>query len=219
MFLPKYVEEILDETTINQSGKKEKIVLQKINLINGDKTVIELNNISFWFWLLFMFTVLLLILKLDRLFNDLKFKNATLSYEIEQKIWELWSTHPSDKNLTAMLAEGSNLVNKQKFDQAIVVFSKVIDLDPKWAEAWNKRATVLYMIGEFQKSQDDIDKVLELEERHFGALAGQGLVNIQLENYDKAIMSYKKAQQIYPKMKSPKIMIKQIEELIRSQSI
>ena len=157
--------------------------------------------------------------KLDRLFNDLKFKNATLSYEIEQKIWKLWSTHPSDKNLTTMLAEGSNLVNKQKFDQAIVVFSKVIDLDPKWAEAWNKRATVLYMVGEFQKSQDDIDKVLELEERHFGALAGQGLVNIQLENYDKAIMSYKKAQQIYPNMKSPKIMIKQIEELIRSQSI
>ena len=157
--------------------------------------------------------------KLDRLFNDLKFKNANLSYEIEQKIWKLWSTHPSDKNLTTMLAEGSNLVNKQKFDQAIVVFSKVIDLDPKWAEAWNKRATVLYMVGEFQKSQDDIDKVLELEERHFGALAGQGLVNIQLENYDKAIMSYKKAQQIYPKMKSPKIMIKQIEELIRSQSI
>ena len=157
--------------------------------------------------------------KLDRLFNDLKFKNATLSFEIEQKIWKLWSTHPSDKNLTTMLAEGSNLVNKQKFDQAIVVFSKVIDLDPKWAEAWNKRATVLYMVWEFQKSQDDIDKVLELEERHFGALAGQGLVNIQLENYDKAIMSYKKAQQIYPKMKSPKIMIKQIEELIRSQSI
>ena len=157
--------------------------------------------------------------KLDRLFNDLKFKNATLSYEIEQKIWELWSTHPSDQNLTKMLAEGSTLVNKKKFDQAIVVFSKVIDLDPKWAEAWNKRATVLYMVGEFQKSQDDIDKVLELEERHFGALAGQGLVNIQLENYDKAIISYKKAQQIYPNMKSPKIMIKQIEELIRSQSI
>ena len=157
--------------------------------------------------------------KLDRLFNDLKFKNANLSYEIEQKIWKLWSTHPNDKNLTTMLAEGSNLVNKQKFDQAIVVFSKVIDLDPNWAEAWNKRATVLYMVGEFQKSQDDIDKVLELEERHFGALAGQGLVNIKLENYDKAIMSYKKAQQIYPKMKSPKIMIKQIEELIRSQSI
>ena len=157
--------------------------------------------------------------RLKKLFDELKINNTESSYLIEQKIWEIWSTHPSDKNLTTMLAEGSNLVNKQKFDQAIVVFSKVIDLDPKWAEAWNKRATVLYMVGEFQKSQDDIDKVLEIEERHFGALAGQGLVNIQLENYDKAIMSYKKAQQIYPKMKSPKIMIKQIEELIRSQSI
>ena len=157
--------------------------------------------------------------QLDQLFDELKNDNPVLSFKVEQKIWKLWSTHPSDKNLTTMLAEGSNLVNKKKFDQAIVVFSKVIDLDPKWAEAWNKRATVLYMVGEFQKSQDDIDQVLELEERHFGALAGQGLVNIQLENYDKAIMSYKKAQQIYPKMKSPKIMIKQIEELIRNQSI
>ena len=118
-----------------------------------------------------------------------------------------------------MLAEDSNLVNKTKLAEAIIVFSKIIDIDPNWAEAWNKRATVLYMVGEFQPSQVDIDKVLELEERHFGALAGQGLVNIQLENYEKAIMSYEKAQQIYPKMKSPKIMIKQIEELIRSQSI
>ena len=118
-----------------------------------------------------------------------------------------------------MLNEGSNLVNKQKFEEAIVIFSKVIDLDPEWAEAWNKRATIYYMVGEFQKSQNDIDKVLELESRHFGALAGQGLVNIQLENYEKAIMSYEKAQQIYPTMKSPKIMIKQIKELIKRESI
>jgi len=75
------------------------------------------------------------------------------------------------------------------------------------------------MIGEFQKSQEDIDKVLELEKRHFGALAGQGLVNIQLKNYEKAILSYKKAQEIYPSMQSPKIMIKQIENLIKQELI
>ena len=157
--------------------------------------------------------------KLNKLFNELKVNNISLSYKVEKKIWKLWSTHANDDKLTTMLAKGSDLVNKQKFNEAIVVFNKVINLDPKWAEAWNKRATIYYMIGEFQKSQNDIDKVLELESRHFGALAGQGLVNIQLKNYEKAIMSYKKAQQIYPKMKSPKIMIKQIEELIRSQSI
>ena len=158
-------------------------------------------------------------IKLNNLFNDLKVNNATLSYQAEQKIWKLWSTHSSDEKLTAMLTEGSNLVSKQMLDEAIIVFSKVIELDPKWAEAWNKRATVLYMVGQFQKSQNDIDKVLELEERHFGALAGQGLVNIQLENYEKAIMSYQKVQLIYPSMRSPKLMIKQINELIKRQSI
>lgn len=157
--------------------------------------------------------------ELDELFNELKNNNVSSSYEIEQKIWKLWSTHPNNDKLTIMLAEGSDLVNEQKFDKAINVFNKVIELDPKWAEAWNKRATLLYMIGEFKKSQEDIDKVLELEQRHFGALAGQGLVNIKLENYEKAIMSYEKAQKIYPNMKSPKIMIKKIKELIKKQSI
>ena len=157
--------------------------------------------------------------ELDKLFNDLKINDASLSSEAEQKIWKLWSTHPSDQKLTEMLSKGSDLVNNQKLNEAIIIFSKVIDLDPDWAEAWNKRATVLYLIGEYQESQNDIDKVLQLEERHFGALAGQGLVNIQLKNYEKAITSYKKAKKIYPTMKSPDIMIKQLEELIKNQSI
>jgi len=157
--------------------------------------------------------------ELNKLFKELKIKNSVVTFEIEQKIWKIWSTHPNKNNLTSLLAKGSNLVNQNKLYEAEAIFSKVIKLDPNWAEAWNKRATVLYLLGEFQKSQNDIDKVLELEERHFGALAGQGLVNIQLKNYEKAIMSYKKVQEIYPTMKSPKIMIKEINELIKQQSI
>ena len=158
-------------------------------------------------------------IKLDELFNDLKNNDQYISNKIEQKIWKIWSTHPEKNQLTVMLNKGSELVKKNQLKEAVNVFTKVIELDPYWAEAWNKRATVLYLLGEFQKSQNDIDKVLELEKRHFGALAGQGLVNIQLKNYEKAIMSYEKAQKIYPSMKSPKIMIKEIEELIKKQSI
>ncbi len=159
-------------------------------------------------------------IQLNQLFNELKkSKNNILAKKIEQKIWKIWNTHPEDEKLTLMLSEGSDLVNNQKFYKAVNVFSKVIDLDPNWAEAWNKRATVMYMIGEFQKSQDDINKVLELEKRHFGALAGQGLVNIELKNYEKAIKSYKNAQKIYPLMKSPNIMIEQIESLIKQELI
>ena len=157
--------------------------------------------------------------ELNKLFRELKIKNSDKTFEIEQKIWKIWSTHPEKNELTSLLAKGSNLVNQNKLYEAEAIFTKVIKLDPNWAEAWNKRATVLYLLGEFQKSQNDIDKVLELEERHFGALAGQGLVNIQLKNYEKAIMSYKKVQEIYPTMKSPKIMIKEINELIKQQSI
>ena len=157
--------------------------------------------------------------ELNKLFRELKIKNSDKTSEIEQKIWKIWSTHPEKNDLTSLLAEGSNLVNQNKLYEAEAIFTKVIKLDPNWAEAWNKRATVLYLLGEFQKSQNDIDKVLRLEERHFGALAGQGLVNIQLKNYEKAIMSYEKAQKIYPTMKSPKIMIKEIKKLIKQQSI
>ena len=158
-------------------------------------------------------------IELNNLFEKLKDDNPVLTFEVEQEIWKIWSTHPKDKNLTQMLSEGSDLVNINKLNDAVRVFTKVIKLDPDWAEAWNKRATVLYLLGEFQKSQNDIDKVLKLEKRHFGALAGQGLVNIQLKNYEKAIMSYEKAQIIYPSMKSPKIMIKEIQKLIKKQSI
>ncbi len=149
----------------------------------------------------------------------IKKDDSTLTFETEQKIWKIWSTHPKKNQLTVMLNKGSELVKNNQFREAVNVFTKVIELDPYWAEAWNKRATALYLSGEFQKSQDDINKVLKLEKRHFGALAGQGLVNIQLKNYEKAIMSYEKAQKIYPSMKSPKIMIKEIEELIKKQSI
>ncbi len=158
-------------------------------------------------------------IQLNKFFSDLKVAQNNSSYDIEQKIWKIWSTHPKDQKLTEMLEDGSSLVRSQKFEEAIIIFSKVIDLDPYWAEAWNKRATVLYLIGEFEKSQSDINKVLKLEKRHFGALAGQGLVNIQLKNYEKAKMSYEKAKKIHPSMKSPDIMIKQIEELIKKQSI
>ena len=157
--------------------------------------------------------------QLNRLFNELKINNLSLVYGAEQKIWKIWSTHPTDENLTQELLKGSNLMQGDTISESIKIFSKLIKLDPNWAEAWNKRATALYLIGDYEGSQKDIDRVLELENRHFGALAGQGLVNIKLENYEKAIESYQRAQEIYPAMQSPKIMIEQIEQLIKQQLI
>ena len=189
-------------------------------------SIITKNSIYKIFFITFLSFVIILESKandreieLNQLFKELKTDNTNISYKVEQKIWEIWSIHPTNKKLTSILAKGSSLVKNNQLNKAIEVFSEVINQDPNWAEAWNKRATVFYMIGEYQKSQKDIDKVLKLEKRHFGALAGQGLVNIQLENYEKAIESYKKAQKIYPSLKSPEIMIKEINELIKKDLI
>ncbi len=157
--------------------------------------------------------------RLNQLFNELKVNKSKVASEVEQEIWKIWSTHPSDAKLTARLEEGSKFLRNQQFSKAIEIFTEVINLDQNWAEAWNKRATVFYMMGKFKQSQEDIDKVLALEARHFGALAGQGLVNIQLKNYEKAIFSYQQAKEIHPSMQSPEIMIRRIEELIKQQTI
>ena len=128
--------------------------------------------------------------KLDNLFKKLKSINdITSARKIENKIWDLWTTHPSEESLTELLDKGSMYMSQNQLTSAHNVFSKAIELDPNWAEAWNKRATVLYLMGNYELSQKDIDMVLSLEKRHFGALSGQGLVQIALKNYEKALDS------------------------------
>ena len=161
--------------------------------------------------------------ELNNLFKQLKNSEATKAIEIENKIWKIWSIHPSNDRrgyrLTEFLAQGSFLMGKEELNKAYEIFSQIILVDPNWSEAWNKRATVLYLLGRYQQSQKDIDEVLKLEKRHFGALSGQGLVQTELKNYEKAINSYKKVQKIYPSMQAPKVMIPRLKELIKDQSI
>ncbi len=158
--------------------------------------------------------------ELDKLFLKLKKEqNITVASKIESEIWKLWTTHPSEPSLTELLAEGSYYMSQNQLSSAHEIFSKAIELDPDWAEAWNKRATVLYLMGDYELSQNDIDVVLSLEERHFGALSGQGLVQSALKNYQLAIDSYVEAHKIYPAMESPVIMIEKLKTLIKNQSV
>ena len=110
-------------------------------------------------------------------------------------------------------------MNNQDYDSAKKIFTKIIKKDPNWAEGWNKRATVNYYQKEYELSQADIDKVIELEERHFGALSGQGMVQIKLDNLEKALKSYKKVLEIYPSNRSAQTLINEIEKIIKEETI
>ena len=154
--------------------------------------------------------------ELNNLFKQLKNSENVKAIEIENKIWKIWMTHPSDDRrgyrLTELLAQGSLFINRRELSKAYGIFSQIILEDPKWAEAWNKRATVLYMLGRYEQSQNDINEALKLEKRHFGALSGQGLVQTKLKNYKKAIKSYKEVEKIYPSMQAPKVMIPRLKK-------
>ena len=161
--------------------------------------------------------------ELDNLFNQLKTNDKISALKTEKQIWKIWSTHPSTDRkgyrLTDMLAQGDLLINKKEFDEAINIFSLIISIDSSWAEAWNKRATVFYLSGMYEDSIKDIEKVLQLEPRHFGALSGFGLNQIELKNFKMALKSYQKAQEIYPAIEAAKEMIPLIKELIAGQKI
>jgi len=158
--------------------------------------------------------------QLNELFLKLETEqNIIVASKIENKIWKLWTTHPADTTLTDLLSEGSYYMSQNQLTIAYEIFSKIIKLDPNWAEAWNKRATVLYLMGKYELSQNDIDKVLDLEKRHFGALSGKGLVQLALKNYQIAIDSYIEAHKIYPAMESSIIMIEKLKKLINNETV
>jgi tetratricopeptide (TPR) repeat protein len=161
--------------------------------------------------------------ELNNLFKQLKNSQATQAIEVENKIWKIWVTHPTNDRkgfrLTELLDQGSLLIDRRQLKKAYEIFSQIIVADPEWSEAWNKRATTLYLMKQYQSSLDDINITLTLEPRHFGALTGQGLNYIELKQYEKAIESYKAAQKIYPVIDAAKKMIPQLQELINDQTI
>ena len=156
---------------------------------------------------------------LNNLFNQLGIVNNLKSAALlEEKIWSIWNEHPTNNKLTEKLEFGTELMQYGDYNYALRVFDNIIVTDPKWSEAWNKRATVYFLMSQFTNSLDDINKVLDIEPRHFGALSGQARIFIKLQKYENAIMSIERALKFYPSFKSGE-MIPEIERLIREKSI
>jgi tetratricopeptide (TPR) repeat protein len=157
--------------------------------------------------------------KLNRLFDQLeKVDNSKTAELLEEKIWSVWNEHPNDERLTEKLKLGTELMQYGSYDYALKIFDNIIKTDPNWPEAWNKRATVFFLMNQYTKSLDDIDKVLDIESRHFGALSGQARIFIKLQEYESAIKSLKRALKFYPSFKSGSL-IPEIERLIKEESV
>ena len=115
----------------------------------------------------------------------------------EAALWAMWC-RSGRRELDALLAEGVEALERRDFDAAITRFTRLVEATPEWAEAWNKRATARYLAGDYAGAVADCEATLARKPHHFGALAGQGLCHLQLEQYSQAAALFRRALAVHP---------------------
>jgi tetratricopeptide (TPR) repeat protein len=131
----------------------------------------------------------------------------------EHSVWQVWS-RSGDKDVDAQFQVGVEQMNRGDGPGAVETFSRVIQRRPDFAEAWNKRATVYFLMGENAKSLHDCDEVMKRNPAHFGALAGYGQIYLRLDQPERALGYFRRALRINPNMRGVEEVIPQIEQLL-----
>ncbi|WP_084507195.1 tetratricopeptide repeat protein [Geminicoccus roseus] len=143
------------------------------------------------------------------LFERLKRADAVEGPGIEDQIWAIWFRYP-DRVVASLLDEGTVLMSRRRWAEALDRFDQIVARAPDFAEGWNKRATVRFLLDDLEGSVADIQRTLLLEPRHFGALAGLGQVYLRLERPAAALRAFQAALDLNPAMAGVR---RQVEEL------
>ena len=151
-------------------------------------------------------------MRLPKLFSDLKLSASEDDAEVvEKKIWEIWASHKVPR-IDLLMDRGIKLLNNNNLNEALAVFNLIVDEAPDFSEAWNKRATIFFLMGDFEKSMQDIKSTLALEPRHFGAISGLGLIFNTLERPEHALKAFRRVQEIYPLSRSAESFIRKLNK-------
>jgi len=157
--------------------------------------------------------------RLPALFKQLKAApDLSAAAALEEQIWAIW-LQANDPAIDTLMTEGSDAMGAQQFGTALEKFNAIIAQRPDFAEGWNKRATLYYMMGNYTESLADIDHTLELEPRHIGALAGLGLVNIRMEREEAAADAFERVLAIDPQSVSAKNNLTIVQDMLKRKSI
>jgi tetratricopeptide (TPR) repeat protein len=156
---------------------------------------------------------------LDFLFGALKAAPDEESAKyVEARIWALWMQTPSD-TAALLMARAKLAMDAQKMDVSLKLLDAVIKLRPDYVEAWNRRATVYYLRSDYARSLADLKQVLIREPRHFGALAGLGMIMQDLGDDKRALDAFRKALAIDPHLDKVPEMVKSLSEKVEGRDI
>jgi tetratricopeptide (TPR) repeat protein len=156
---------------------------------------------------------------LDFLFGALKAAPDDASAKhVEARIWAIWMHTPSD-TAALLMARAKAAIDAQQVDIAMKLLDAVIKLRPDYTEAWNRRATLYYLQNDYTRSLADIQQVLAREPRHFGALAGLGMIMQDLGDEKRALDAFRKALAVNPHLERVPELVKQLSEKVEGRDI
>ena len=137
--------------------------------------------------------------RLPQLFDVLrKSDNSRKIEQTEAQIWRIWSRHGESASVDRLMQRAQMLMAADQVALAADIYDAIIKRDPEFAEGWNRRATLRFMTGDYDGSVADIQKVLALEPRHFGALAGLGMIYMAVDEPEGALRAFEAALAIHP---------------------
>jgi tetratricopeptide (TPR) repeat protein len=132
----------------------------------------------------------------------------------EESLWKIWA-RSGDKKVDALYEQGIRQMGEGLGQDAVATFSRIITMKPDFAEAWNKRATLYFLMGENEKSLADCDQVMKRNPYHFGALAGYFQIYLQMEDYERALRYGRRALEVNPNMEGVKAGVEAVERMLR----
>lgn len=131
-------------------------------------------------------------------------------------MWQIWS-RSGDPAIDKLFVRGLEQMQSMAFKEALATLNTVVQRKPDFAEGWNKRATLYFLMGEYDKSLKDCDEVLKRNKHHFGAMSGAGQIHMQLGNPKKALEFFRRAVDVNPNLDGPAQMIPLLEQHLRDK--
>jgi tetratricopeptide (TPR) repeat protein len=157
--------------------------------------------------------------RLDRLFAILHTSDDARELDVAQSlIWDIWIDH-SNGEAARLMQRGIFAMANARTAEALQIFDDIIAIDPGFAEAWNKRATLHFMMGDLDKSRADVERTLELEPRHFGALSGLGQIELLRGDREGAIKAFENALDTNPHLPGARRTIERLRTRKASYSL
>jgi tetratricopeptide (TPR) repeat protein len=158
-------------------------------------------------------------LNLDTLFNALKIAPDEASAKaIEDRIWAIWISSGSD-TCNLLMSRVKDATDDRDYDLAIKLLDAIVTIKPDYVEAWNRRATLHYIKHDYGRALADIREVLAHEPRHFGALAGLGLILQDIGDDKHALQAYEAALAIDPHLRNLPDTVKTLREKVEGRDI